>query len=183
MALFSFVGKKKLKEQHVAKVFVSTINELAEESFPTLSDFLNEVPELESSPAITPDQIEWFLYIIFSSNLYNLKFHFEAEQLNRMRILVIDEFIESLEGRDHDLTLEHINNYEDYIAAIEKRNGDLAKSIATALFNKFGLNNCQVDHFQKMNTPNPIIIKSIEEVTKNFIWNWTDFLDKYKVVA
>lgn len=183
MALFSFIGKKKLKEQHVAKVFVNTINELAIESFPTLAEFLNDVPELESSPAIKDDQIEWFLYIVFCSNLYNLKSHFEADQLNRMRILVIDEFIESLEGRDHDQTLEHINNYEDYIGGLNRSTGELSKSMATALFNKYGLNTCQVDHFQKINTANPIIIKSIEEATKNFLWNWPDFLEKYKMVA
>ena len=44
MVLFNFIGKKKLKEQHVANVFVSTINELAEDSFPTLAEFLNEAP-------------------------------------------------------------------------------------------------------------------------------------------
>ena len=183
MALFNFIGKKKLREQHVANVFVSTINELAEESFPTLAEYLNEAPELETSPSIKANQLEWFLYIVFSANLYNLKFHLEAGQLNRMRILVIDQFIESLEDRNHDQTLEHINNYEDYIAVLDKTNGDLTKSIATALFNKYGLNNCQVDHFQKINMPNPIIIKSIEEAAVNFIWNWTDFLEKYKIVA
>ncbi len=183
MVLFNFIGKKKLKEQHVANVFVSTINELAEDSFPTLAEFLNEAPELETSPSIKSNQLEWFLYIVFSANLYNLKFHLETDQLNRMRILVIDQFIESLEGRDHDQTLEQINNYEDFIAGLDRTNGDLTKSIATAIFNKYGLNNCQVDHFQKINMPNPIIIKSIEEATANFIWNWTDFLEKYKMVA
>ncbi len=180
---FSLFGKKRLKEQHVAKVFVGTINELAEETFPTLSEFLNEVPELMQSPKIKPNQIEWFLYIVFSANLYNLKFHFESNQLNRMRILVIDEFIESLSGRDHDLTLEQINNYEDYISGLDRRLDDLPKAIATAIFNKYGMNDCQVDHFQKMNTPNPIIIKSIEDATKNYIWNWSDLLEKYKMVA
>ncbi|MBK21575.1 MAG: hypothetical protein CMP63_04560 [Flavobacteriales bacterium] len=180
---FSLLGKKRLKEQHVAKVFVGTLNELAEKTFPTLSEFLNEVPELMESPKIKPNQMEWFLYIVFSTNLYNLQYHFESNQLNRMRILVIDEFIESLEGREHDLTLEQINNYEDYITSLEKTNNDLPKSMATAIFNKYGINNCQLDHFQKINTPNPIIIKSIEEATKNYIWNWTDFLEKYKMVA
>ncbi len=180
---FSLFGKKRLREQHVANVLVGTINELAEETFPTLADFLNEVPELKESPKIKPNQIEWFLYIVFSANLYNLKFHFESNQLNRMRILIIDEFIESLENREHDLTLEHINNYEEYIAGIDRNTGDLPKAVATAIFNKFGINNCQVDHFQKMNTPNPIIIKSIEDATKNYIWNWSDLLEKYKMVA
>tara|TARA_B110000459_G_C16436071_1_gene414032 strand:+ start:107 stop:655 length:549 start_codon:yes stop_codon:yes gene_type:complete len=180
---FLLFGKKRLKEEHVANVFVSTLNELAEKSFPTLAEFLNEVPELMQSPKIKSSQIEWFLYIVFSANLYNLKFHFESNQLNRMRILVIDEFIESLEGRDHDLTLEQINNYEEYISGLDRRHDDLPKSMATALFNKYGLNDCQVYHFQKMNTPNPIIIKSIEDATKNYIWNWSDLFEKFKMVA
>ena len=90
---FSLLGKKKLKEQHVAKVFVGTLNDLAEKTFPTLSEFLNEVPELMESPKIKSNQMEWFLYIVFSTNLYNLQHHFESNQLNRMRILVIDEFM------------------------------------------------------------------------------------------
>lgn len=180
---FSLFGKKRLKEQHVAKVFVSTINELAEESFPTLAEFLNEVPELCENPKIKPNEIEWFLYIVFSANLHNLGKYFEVNQLNRMRIMIIDEFIESLEGRDHDLTLEQINMYEDYISDLENENNDLAKSIATAIFTKYGLNQCQMEHFQKMNTPNPIIIKAIEDATKNYIWNWNDLLEKYKMVA
>jgi Glu-tRNA(Gln) amidotransferase subunit E-like FAD-binding protein len=180
---FSFLGKKRLKEQHVARVFVGTLNELAEKTFSTLSGFLNEVPELMESPKIKPNQIEWFLYIIFSTNLHNLRNYFESNQLNRMRILVIDEFIESLEGREHDLTLEQINNYEEYIVSLDNIIDDLPKSMATAIFNKYGINDCQLDHFRKINTPNPIIIKSIEEATKNYIWNWQDFLEKYKMVA
>ena len=135
------------------------------------------------SPKIKHNQVEWFLYIVFSTNLHNLNYHFESSQLNRLRILVIDEFIESLEGREHDLTLEQINNYEEYIISLDTVINDLPKSMATAIFNKYGINNCQLDHFQKINTPNPIIIKSIEEATKNYIWNWPDFLDKYKMVA
>jgi Glu-tRNA(Gln) amidotransferase subunit E-like FAD-binding protein len=180
---FSIFGKKRLKEHHVAKVLVGTINELAEESFPTLAAFLNEVPELKENPKINSSQIEWFLYIVFSANLYNLKFHFESNQLNRLRILVIDEFIASLEDREHDLTLEQINNYEEYITGIDNKVEDLPKTIATVVFNKFGINNYQVDHFQKINTPNPIIIKSIEDATKNYIWNWAELLEKYKMVA
>lgn len=180
---FSLFGKKKLKEQHVAKVFVSTINGLAEDAFPTLTDYLNEAPELKESPKIAPTQIEWFLYIVFSANLHNLKYYFDANQLNRMRILVIDEFIESLEGRDHDLTLAQINNYEEYIRSLASNLGDIKKSMAVAIFNKYGLNTCQVDHFRNMNTENPIIIKAIEEAVQNFVWNWEDLLEKYKMVA
>ena len=183
MSIFSLLGKKRLKEQHVARVFVNTVNELAETAFPSVAEFLNEAPELETCPNIKKDQIEWFLYTVFSANLFNLKFYFEAEQLNRMRILVIDEFITTIQDRDQDIVLEHINIYEDYLKGLDRQFGDLNKAMAVAIFNKYNLSKCQVDHFQKINSPNPIIVKSIEEITNNFIWNWNDFFEKYRMTA
>ena len=184
MSVFSFINKKRLKEEHVSKVFVSTINELALESFPILCEYLNEVPELKCSPKIKDNQLEWFLYIVFSANLYHLKEFFTDDQHNRMRILFIDEFIESLLGKNHIDVLEQINNYEEFIASLDRsKDEDLGKIIATALFYKYGLNDCQIEHFQNLNQPNPIIIKSISEITENFIWNWSDFFENYKLVA
>jgi hypothetical protein len=184
MNVFSLFGKKRLKEEYIAQVFVSTINGLALESFPVLKDYLNDVPELKCSPEIKENQIEWFLYIVFSANLYHLKDYFSEDQHNRMRILIIDEFISSLEGRAHDDILGQINLYEDYLAGLDRHQNDgLGKIMALAIFQKYGLNKCQVEHFQKMNQPNPIIIKAISEITDNFIWNWNDLLESYKLVA
>lgn len=181
--MLKFFGKKRIKEDHIAKVFVSTINDLALQSFPIIAEFLNDVPELKESPKIQSNQVEWFLYIVFSANLYNLQYHFENDQLNRIRINAIDEFIASLEDRVEDVVLDNINNYEQYIGSLKRANDDsLTKAIAVALFHKYGLNNYQIDHFQKMNQPNPIIIKSICEITKDFLWNWNDITEKYKVV-
>ena len=182
--MLGLFGKKRLKESHVAKVFVSTINELAVDAFPVIAEYLNEVPELKASPKVQSNQIEWFLYIVFAANLNDLNKYFDSDQLNRMRIQIIDEFIESLEDRDADYVLDQINIYEDYIGDLRRKcDENLGKTIATALFYKYGLNSCQIDHFQKMNQPNPIVIKSINEITSNFVWNWNDFLEKYKMVA
>jgi hypothetical protein len=184
MSVFSLFGKKRLKEEYVAKVFVSTINGLAMESFPILKDYLNDVPELKCSPEIEDNQLEWFLYIVFSANLYHLKDHFDTDQHNRMRILVIDEFIESLEDQSHDKVLSHINLYEDYVAGLDRsQSDDLGRIMALAIFQKYGLNKCQDDHFQNINQPNPTIIKAISEITDSFIWNWDDLLGNFKLVA
>jgi hypothetical protein len=51
------------------------------------------------------------------------------------------------------------------------------------VFYKYGLNEFQIDHFQKLNAPNPLVVKSLSEITGNFIWNWEDVLQKYKLVA
>jgi len=181
--LSKLFGKKKLKEEKIAQVFVDTINSTALEGFPTLADYINHETEFKVRPNISPKQAEWFLYIVFAANLYNLKRYFPSEQLNRMRLLIIDEFIASLEGRHEDETLENINNYEAFIRQLKTPTDELEKVISKAVFYKYNLNQYQIEHFQKLNAPNPVVVKSLSEVTGNFIWNWEDVLQKYKLVA
>ncbi len=176
-------GKKKLKEEKIAQVFVDTINSTAIDGFPTLADYINHETEFKNRPNISPLQVEWFLYIVFAANLYNLKRFFPSEQLNRMRLLIIDEFIASLEGRRADETLANINNYEAFICQLKSPTDEMEKVISKAVFYKYGLNEFQIDHFQKLNAPNPLVVKSLSEITGNFIWNWEDVLQKYKLVA
>lgn len=176
-------GKKKLKEEKIAQVFVNTINSTALEGFPTLAEYINDGPDFKESPKISPNQVEWFLYIVFAANLYNLKKFFPSEQLNRMRLLIIDEFIASLEGRSEEETLENINNYEAFIAQLKSPTDELEKVISKAVFYKYGLNRFQIDHFQRLNAPNPVVMKALSDVSQNFVWNWEDVLGKYKLVG
>jgi len=34
-----------------------------------------------------------------------------------------------------------------------------------------------------MKNPNPIFLKNLDELMKNFLWNWEVFNEKYKVVS
>lgn len=184
MSVFSIFGKKRLKEAHIAQVFVGEINDLAVKSFPLMREYLNDVPDLKECPNIKEDQLDWFLYILFSANLYNLKNHFDLDQHNRLRILIIDEFINSITDKSHDEVLGQINIYEDFIASLDRyQQEDMGTIIALAIFQKYGLNECQVDHFARMNKPNPHIIKSMEEITEDYVWNWNDLLESFKLVA
>lgn len=182
--MLGLFGKKKVKEEQVAAVFVSNINQIAVESFPLIADYLNNVCELKSSPNIKPSQVEWFLYIVLVANLENIDRIFSVEQGSRLRVLIIDEFLESLEGRRKDDVLDNIESFAHFIKALRKKCDDsLPKIIATALFYKYGLNDYQDEHFKQMNQPNPIIIKAICEFSADFLWNWDDLLEKYKMVA
>ena len=54
--------------------------------------------------------------------------------------------------------------------------------MSKAIFFKYELNDYQQDYFRKMKTPNPIFLKRLDEIVANFIWNWNDLKDKYKIV-
>ena len=182
--MLGLFGKKRVKEEQVAAVFVSNINQIAINSFPLIADYLNNVCELKSSPTIRPSQVEWFLYIVLAANLENIDRVLSVEQATRLRVLIIDEFLESLEGVKKDDVEDNIENFSFFMKSLSKKCDDsLPKMIATALFYKYGLNDYQDEHFKQMNQPNPIIIKAICEFSADFLWNWDDLLEKYKMVA
>ena len=70
----------------------------------------------------------------------------------------------------------------EFILSIKNPSGDLTKLLAKAIFQKLNLTQYQNDNFQKINEPNPIVLKELEEITTFFVWNWDDLFNKYKLV-
>ncbi|MEY2938141.1 MAG: hypothetical protein RL062_730, partial [Bacteroidota bacterium] len=52
-----------------------------------------------------------------------------------------------------------------------------------AVFHKYNLNPYQQDYFKMMQTPNPLFLKKMDEIMSNFLFNWENFNDKFKVVS
>ena len=46
---------------------------------------------------------------------------------------------------------------------------------------KYKLNEFQDEYFRRMQAPNPLFLKRMDEVMVNFIWNWDAFFKKYKM--
>ena len=55
-------------------------------------------------------------------------------------------------------------------------------AMSKAMFFKYKLNGHQEEYFRELNTPNPIFLKNMDEWMKNFLWDWTTFTEKYRIV-
>jgi hypothetical protein len=53
--------------------------------------------------------------------------------------------------------------------------------MSKAIFHKYKLNDFQDEYFKRMQAPNPLFLKRMDEVMSNFIWNWDAFFKKYKL--
>jgi len=53
--------------------------------------------------------------------------------------------------------------------------------MSKAIFHKYALNDFQDNYFKRMNTPNPIFLKRLDELMQHFLFNWEVFLKKYRV--
>jgi hypothetical protein len=54
-------------------------------------------------------------------------------------------------------------------------------AMSRAVFYKYELNQYQDEYFMRENAPNPIFKKNLDDVMRNFVWDWSAFTEKYKV--
>lgn len=181
--MLGLFGKKKIKEREIARVFVGTINEVAISGFNEILDFVKTDSHFNFSADLTSkSSLEGFLFTVFTTNLKYLEDYFEADQLDRIRIEIINEFAETLEDKSHEDVIDQVDDYMEFISSIKNPSGNLNKLMAKAIFQKLNLTQYQNDNFQKINEANPIVLKELEEITAFFVWNWDDLFNKYKLV-
>lgn len=181
--MLGLFGKKKIKEREIAKVFVGTISEVAISGFNEILDFVKTDSHFNFSADLTSKSaLEGFLFTVFTVNLKNLEDYFEADQLDRIKIEIINEFAESIDDKSHEDVIDQVEDYMVFISSIKNPNGSMNKLMARAIFSKLNLTQYQNDNFQKINEPNPIVLKELEEITAFFVWNWADLFNKYKLV-
>lgn len=179
--LSGLFGKKKIKKEKVVEIYVDTIFDVIERGFPEIAEFINEEKQFTKSPQIGQEDFEWFTYIIYGGNALNLYNYFDQETADDLKLLIIHEVAERYTKRDKQIAEEIILEYEKFLQEIQNKTKNTVKTISTALFNKFELNNYQDEHYQRLNAPNPVFFKELNEMMELFVWNWEDFLQKYKI--
>lgn len=179
--LSGLFGKKKIKKEKVVEIYVDTIFDVIERGFPEIADFINEEKQFTKSPQIGKEDFEWFTYIIYGGNILNLYEYFEEELADDLKLLIMKEVAERYTTRDQHIAEEILLEYESFLSELQKKTKNTVKTISTALFNKFELNSYQDEHYQRLNAPNPVFFKQLNEMMELFVWNWEDFLQKYKI--
>lgn len=179
--LSGLFGKKKIKKEKAVEIYVDTIFDVIERGFPEIADFINEEKQFSKSPQIGKDDFEWFTYIIFGGNVLNLQDHFDAVTADDLKLLIIREVAERYTKRDQHIAEEIILEYEKFLQEIQGKTKNVVKTISLALFHKFELNDYQDEHYQRLNAPNPVFLKELNEMMELFVWNWEDFLQKYRI--
>lgn len=179
--MLGLFGKKKIKGAELVPTYVNAIYEVIEKGFPEIAGYINEEKEFQKSPNLSGKENEWFLYIVYAGNMINLDNHFkkaEAEELSR---LIAVEVVKKM-GKDPEVIDGILYDYEVFLRTLLGQTKNLVKSMSLAIFHKYDLNKYQKDHFQKLNSPSPIVMKELNEMVEFFLWNWEDYLSKYKVV-
>jgi hypothetical protein len=113
-------------------------------------------------------------------NLSFLESTFEAEQAERVEQLIFEKLSRMYEMSVGDFQ-NMIRDYQSFIMRVNHPSKNWIYGMSKAIFHKYGLYEFQDDYFKRMQAPNPLFLKRMDEVMANFVWNWDAFFKKFRI--
>jgi hypothetical protein len=73
-----------------------------------------------------------------------------------------------------------VQDYRQFMKRVNLPSKTTLYAMSKAIFHKYELNDFQDEYFKRMNAPNPVFLKRLDEMLVNFLWNWDSFYRKYR---
>ena len=172
--------KRKLTDNQLANIFVNGLLEVIDNGFKDVASLINEDPAFESTPNITPESNSELTLIVIVGNLVTLESSFESDQAFRVEQLIYQKFATIFSMTETSFE-NLIKEYKNFISRVNHPSKNMLYGMSKAIFHKYNLNDLQDDYFKRMQAPNPLFLKRMDEVMSNFIWDWDVFFKKYKL--
>lgn len=173
--------KKKITESQIANEFVGGLIRMTHDSFPLLVTLINDDPEFKYKPDVKVDDINKFLMIVLAGNILFLRKDLESSCSRRVEQFIYKGFEKAL-GVDAANIEVIISQYHSYFGRVNHPSKNTIYAMSKTVFFKYDLNRFQDDYFYKMKTPNPIFLKRLDELVQCFLWNWSEYSEKYKII-
>ena len=178
--LTTLFGKKKLTEDKTANIFVNTIISVVDNTFDQVRDSIINDPVFEKAPQIEENDSDKFLMIVLTANLRMLSKYFSASEEIIIKGKIIEKF-----GRVFGLEFNQmktiVSNYSDFCSRVNHPSKNIVYGMSKAVFFKYSLGKYLEDYFAQLNAPNPIFLKRMDTIVENYLWDWNNFFNKYKI--
>tara|TARA_B110000285_G_scaffold84888_1_gene97373 strand:+ start:448 stop:987 length:540 start_codon:yes stop_codon:yes gene_type:complete len=177
--MFGTLLKKRVSDDKLANVFINGLFNSIDNGFPVVAEFINEDPSFVISPNIQDNNNYQFSLIVIIGNLSFLESSFEPEQADKVERLIFQKLAVA-----YDMELSTfktlIKDYKTFMARLNNPSRNWIYAMSKAIFDKYTLYNYQDEYFKRMQAPNPLFLKRMDEVIENFVWDWEAFFKKYK---
>ncbi len=178
--MFGTILKKKVSDDKLANVFINGLFNSIDNGFPIVAEFINEDPAFVYSPNIPSTNSYEFSLIVFVGNISFLESAFEPEQADRVEKLIYDKL-----AKVYDMNVVEfkslLKDYQSFINRLNSPSKNMLYGMSKAIFDKYVLYNYQDEYFKRMQAPNPLFLKRMDEMVENFVWDWDAFFKKYKL--
>lgn len=172
--------KKRLSDNQVANIFINAIFDTVDNGFKEVAQLINEDTAFVNSPEISDKESGEFGLIVIVGNLSFLESTFEAEEAGRIERIIFEKLAKIYDMPILEFT-KLIRDYQSFISRVNHPSKNMIYGMSKAVFHKYCLNEFQDEYFRRMQAPNPLFLKRMDEVMANFIWNWDAFFKKYKL--
>ena len=178
--MFKIFGKKKIKEDIVANIFVNSILETIDKGFPEIVGIINDASEFTTSPNLTETDADCFTLIVFAANLSYIPKHLHDSKDDRITNLIFSK-LSNVFDVDQERLENVIKGYQCYLNKVNHPSKNMLYAMSKGIFGKYELNDYQDEYFKNMKSPNPMFLKRLDEAMDNFVWNWDAFNQKYQI--
>ncbi len=178
--MFSTLLKKKLSDNQVANIFINAIFNCVDNGFPVVAKMINDDPAFVSSPNLSEKNNGEFALIVIVGNLSFLESTFDAEQADKIEVLIFEK-LSKIYSMEVQAFKALVKEYKKFISRVNHPSKNWIYGMSKAVFHKYNLNDNQDMYFKRMQAPNPLFLKRMDEVMANFIWNWDAFFKKYRI--
>lgn len=172
--------KKRLSDNQVANIFINAIFDTVDNGFPEVAQMINEDTAFVTSPNIQAHQNGEFGLIVIIGNLSFLESTFEPVQAARIEELILEK-LANIYDMNMSAFQKLIRDYKSFISRVNHPSKNMIYGMSKAIFFKYNLSEYQDEYFRKMNAPNPLFLKRMDEVVNSFIWNWDAFFKRYRI--
>ena len=178
--MFSTLIKRKLTDNQVANIFINALYDSIDNGFSEVAQLINEDLAFTTSPSINKDNNGEFGLIVIVGNLSYLESTLDAEQAQKVESIIFEKL-----SKFYDLDVSSfrklVKEYQNFILRVNHPSKNWIYGMSKAVFHKYKLNEFQDEYFRRMQAPNPLFLKRMDEIMGNFVWNWDAFFKKYRI--
>jgi hypothetical protein len=178
--MLSTILKRKLSDNQVANIFINAIFDTVDNGFKEVAQLINEDVAFVQSPNLAENENGEFGLIVIVGNLSFLESTIDAEQAGRVEKIIFEKLSKIYDMSELDFS-RLIRDYQSFISRVNHPSKNMIYGMSKAVFYKYKLNDFQDEYFRRMQAPNPLFLKRMDEVMGNFIWNWDAFFKRYKL--
>ena len=180
--MISELIKKKLTEDKIASVFAKSMLDVIDKGFEDVVGLVNDDPVFVKSPQLSSDNIKDFMLIVVTANMSMMDDYFLPEQSSRVESEIYTALADELGCEE--LTLKKVvSSFDQEMMRVNHPSKNMLYAMSKAFFSKYELNQYQDQYFKRMQSPNPLFLKRMDEIMMNFVWDWEAFFKKFKLRA
>ncbi len=178
--MFGTLVRKRVSNDKLANVYINGLLSSTTQGFPVIAEFINDDAAFLTSPNLEQNNHHEFSLILLIGNLSYLDDCFEPGDAVELERTILKK-LATVYGMSETEFKSLVKDYRHLMNRLNHPSKNMLYAMSKTIFDKYELYNFQDEYFKRMQVPNPLFLKRMDELVENFIWDWEAFFRRYKL--